>query len=185
MTGNEYQQKANNTAAEPDDAVKERLVHCAKSIVFLMNRVLIYGDTLDKIKKFAFYNRQNGVGTMNPEPLTEAANQRLRDNAELLHAVIGIITEVSELSDALLKHVLDGKDLDAVNVMEELGDLDWYKVLALKAVGYTNEQCQDRNIEKLEARYKGKFNETAANNRDLDTERKILEDVQSTQDANT
>jgi len=41
--------------------------------------------------------------------------------------------------------------------------------------GLTISEARDRNISKLKARYGEKFTETAALNRDLETERKILE----------
>ena len=59
--------------------------------------------------------------------------------------------------------------------MEECGDLMWYMSVALDALGYDYKQVMDRNIEKLSARYKNGFTKEAAVNRDLETERDILE----------
>jgi NTP pyrophosphatase (non-canonical NTP hydrolase) len=97
------------------------------------------------------------------------------ENIRLLHAGIGLATEAGEFLDALKKHVFYGKDLDKVNLMEECGDLMWYMSVALDALGYDFEKVMERNIEKLSARYKGGFSKNAAVNRDLDTERDILE----------
>lgn len=42
-------------------------------------------------------------------------------------------------------------------------------------LGVSFDDIQEKNIAKLKARYGAKFSEVAALNRDLDTERKILE----------
>ena len=46
--------------------------------------------------------------------------------AHILHMTIGIAGEAGELLDAIKKHVIYGKDLDVENVIEELGDLEFY-----------------------------------------------------------
>jgi len=95
--------------------------------------------------------------------------------SRLLHGSIGIATEVGELQDALKKHLIYGKPLDNVNVMEECGDLLWYIALTLDAAGYTMEHAMERNISKLRKRFPEKFTEVEALNRNLDTERGALE----------
>lgn len=93
----------------------------------------------------------------------------------LLHAFMGIGTEAGEINDALKKHLLYGKVFDRANAIEELGDLGWYIALACDALNVPLEEVMEKNIAKLKARYGDKFSSDAALNRDLDTERKILE----------
>lgn len=102
---------------------------------------------------------------------------RLTDhtNIRLLHAFMGIGTEAGEINDALKKTLLYGKSLDHANAVEELGDLMWYIALACDALNVPLEEVMEKNIAKLKARYGDKFTAEAALNRDLDTERKILE----------
>jgi len=56
-------------------------------------------------------------------------------NGRLLHGMIGMCTEAGELLDALKRHFYyvkeDGtrKDLDEVNLLEEVGDLCWYMAI--------------------------------------------------------
>jgi NTP pyrophosphatase (non-canonical NTP hydrolase) len=116
----------------------------------------------------------------------EAIGKRLDDNwtLELLHAAIGMATEAAELLDMLKKHVYYGKDIDLINLEEELGDSNWYQALAISAArakGHSTsfQQICDKNIAKLKKRYAGKFSETKAENRDLDAEREILESIDS------
>lgn len=80
----------------------------------------------------------------------------------LLHAVIGISGESGELIDAVKKHVFYGKDLDVNNVKEELGDILFYVGMACNALGISMDDVLDQNVEKLSKRYKEKFTEKEA-----------------------
>lgn len=93
----------------------------------------------------------------------------------LLHALMGITTECGELMDQLKKHLIYGKPLDVVNIMEEDGDLRWYLALMETACDYTADFAQERNIQKLKIRFPNHFNEQSALLRDLNKERMILE----------
>lgn len=106
-----------------------------------------------------------------------AMNERLNDDGlkRLLHAGIGISTEAGEFLDALKKHIFYGKDLDKVNLAEEMGDLFWYMAIVADELGFEFEEVMTRNIQKLKARYGEKFTEEAAEKRDLERERKILD----------
>jgi len=93
----------------------------------------------------------------------------------LLHAGMGVSTEAGEFLDALKKYVFYGKPVDEVNLKEEIGDLFWYCAIACDVLGVNFESIMERNIDKLRARYPNNFTEDSAQNRDLATERKILE----------
>lgn len=93
----------------------------------------------------------------------------------LLHAGIGLATEAGELLDALKKHIFYGKPLDVVNIKEEVGDLFWYLAVGCDEIDGDFEDIMETNIAKLKARYGEKFSEHRATNRDLNTEREILE----------
>jgi NTP pyrophosphatase (non-canonical NTP hydrolase) len=107
----------------------------------------------------------------------EAMNERLNDDGlkRLLHAGIGLSTESGEFLDALKKHIFYGKELDRVNLAEEVGDLFWYIAIVADELGFEIEDVMERNITKLKARYGEKFSEDKAENRDLTTERAILD----------
>ncbi|WP_127715943.1 nucleoside triphosphate pyrophosphohydrolase family protein [Halobacteriovorax sp. HLS] len=106
-----------------------------------------------------------------------AMNDRLSNDGlkRLLHAGIGLSTESGEFLDALKKHIFYGKELDRVNLAEEVGDLFWYIAIVADELGLDLEDVMDKNIAKLKARYGEKFSEEKAENRDLETERKILD----------
>jgi NTP pyrophosphatase (non-canonical NTP hydrolase) len=117
----------------------------------------------------------------------QKARERLTDeNIDLLHAGMGLCTESGEFMDMLKKHIFYGKELDRVNLVEELGDDLWYVALAIKGLKNKIQQLSLdsillNNIEKLTERYPNKFTEDAALNRDLDAEREILEKIGGTE----
>lgn len=95
--------------------------------------------------------------------------------ARAIHACLGLMSEIGEIADALKKHIIYGKELDLINVMEESGDLKWYDALLLTAVKRTMQESMEKNIAKLRARFGDRFSAAAALTRDLDAERRILE----------
>jgi NTP pyrophosphatase (non-canonical NTP hydrolase) len=107
-----------------------------------------------------------------------AIRERLGDHRtiRLLHAPMGLQTEAAELTDALKKYLFYGKPLDYPNLLEEIGDLEWYKGLLLDALQVSQEHVWDLNLKKLKLRYAGKFGETAAIDRDLAAERAVFEE---------
>ncbi len=74
-----------------------------------------------------------------------------------LHAAVGISGEAGELLDAIKRYFFYGKPLDEENVIEELGDLEFYLELMRKTLGITREQTLVHNLNKLlkgkDARY--------------------------------
>lgn len=45
---------------------------------------------------------------------------------QVKHALLGLVTEIGELADAIKRHAIYDKPLDKVNVMEECADCWWY-----------------------------------------------------------
>lgn len=98
--------------------------------------------------------------------------------SRIMHAMLGLVSEVGELADALKKHLIYSKPLDLVNLVEEIGDQEWYKALLVDALGVGIEAAWEKNIAKLRARYPDKFTSERALNRDLAAERAALEGVE-------
>lgn len=130
------------------------------------------------MKDINYYISQSVRTDLTQEAYLEAAKRASR-LIRLQHAVTGLHTEAAELSDAIKKHVYYNKEIDAVNIKEEIGDVFWYAWLALdelaRLYGFEPEEVLETNLNKLRARYPEKFTEDAAVNRDLETERVILE----------
>lgn len=122
---------------------------------------------LDGVKKYAIYNKTDGEvagwgrsGVAGYEDFTLTPDQ-----AELLHAAIGIAGEAGELLDAVRKHVFDGQPLDEDNIIEELGDLCFYLEAAMQAFGIERYDIEELNMTKLFERYKDGYSDQQAQER--------------------
>lgn len=146
------------------------------------------GNILDQIKKHVFYGEEydmDGVrlhfsmateamktfATLSPPEIAED-ERTINVNPRLFHAVVGISTEATELLEAL---DLYDRNLDHTNLLEEFGDIDWYKAIGVDELGGDWDDILTKIIAKLRARYPEKFTSEAAIDRDLDTEREILD----------
>jgi len=83
--------------------------------------------------------------------------------ADLWHGATGVVGEAGELIDAVKKHVIYNKPLDLINVIEELGDLEFYMEQIRQNLGITREETLGGNIAKLSKRYEGlKYSDAGA-----------------------
>jgi len=83
----------------------------------------------------------------------------------ILHMGVGISGEAGELVDALKKHIIYRKPLDRENVIEELGDLEFYMEGLRQGLNITRSETLDANIKKLGKRYRDGYSDTAARER--------------------
>lgn len=73
---------------------------------------------------------------------------------EVLHAAVGVSGESGELLDAIKKWIFYNKTVDRENVVEELGDLEFYMEAIRSKMGISREETLKHNMEKLAERYK-------------------------------
>ena len=84
-------------------------------------------------------------------------------DAHNLHMVVGISGEAGELLDCLKKAIIYRKPIDMENLIEELGDLEFYMEGLRQSFGITRSQTLSHNITKLSKRYEGlKYTDEAA-----------------------
>jgi len=156
----------------------------------LINTLTLFisaGQMLDQIKKNTFYNKpyteefsasfmtaRDSIAGLNGVSLTEAEDIYDVDT-RVFHSIIGIATESTELCEALFDTMLSDRDFDSINLLEELGDVNWYQAIMVDALGGDWENILENNIAKLKKRFADKYNDEDAQNRDLDSEREILE----------
>lgn len=95
-----------------------------------------------------------------------------------IHMVLGMLTETGELADSFKKSLAYDKPIDWPNVQEEIGDLMWYIVNFCTLNNIDIEKVLDNNVKKLRARYGEKFSSEKAITRDLERERKIIEELE-------
>jgi NTP pyrophosphatase (non-canonical NTP hydrolase) len=87
------------------------------------------------------------------------------EKCHLWHMVTGVSGEAGELLDAAKKHVISNGKLDIENVIEELGDLEFYLEGVRQYLGVSRDLVLARNSEKLEKRYGEKYSDEASRKR--------------------
>ncbi len=85
--------------------------------------------------------------------------------AHLMHMAIGISGESGELLDAIKKAVIYQKELDLVNVIEELGDIEFYLEGLRQGLDITREDTLRANVDKLGIRYAKGYSDLDAQTR--------------------
>lgn len=84
----------------------------------------------------------------------------------LVHLALGISGEAGEVVDAIKKAAIYNKPLDRENIIEELGDLEFYMEGLRQAIGVTREEVIEANVQKLGKRYSsGKYSDKQAQDR--------------------
>lgn len=144
----------------------EMTPHKAASLSLACLGLVIETDILDAVKKYTIYNKD--VYGTSTHPLDTEAFKDFTitpDQAELLHAAIGIAGEAGELLDTVRKHVFDGQPLDRDNVIEELGDIEFYMMAAMMNIGVLRPHLQELNMAKLSKRYESGYSDKAAQER--------------------
>lgn len=88
------------------------------------------------------------------------------EKVDLIHAALGIAGEAGEAVDAIKKYAIYNKPLDRANVVEELGDLEFYMEQVRQRTGITREETLSANMAKLSVRYEGfKYSDQRAQDR--------------------
>ncbi len=77
------------------------------------------------------------------------------DQADLIHMCLGLTGEVGELVDAIKKFIVYGKEKDMENIIEEMGDIEFYLegFRTNGEINVTRNKIINKNIEKLKKRY--------------------------------
>lgn len=75
--------------------------------------------------------------------------------AHIWHMATGVCTEAGETMDAAKKYAIYCKPIDRDNVIEELGDLEFYMEGLRQGLSITREETLAHNIAKLGKRYEG------------------------------
>jgi len=175
LTVAEYQVGANSTAAPVTQEVICRFMENGEAWVEVLEKIIELGTFADKVKKHTFYGK--GSSQRFPEEIIALDDPQIVQKIDILHGLIGLITEAGEIAEA----IYDGDEVkltwDMVNLMEEGGDSNWYIAQLAKGTKIPLATALYRNLEKLRKKRfaSGKFTEQEANNRNLEEERKALE----------
>lgn len=82
--------------------------------------------------------------------------------AHLIHLILGIEGEAGELLDPIKKHVIYGKDLDMDNIVEEMGDLEFFLEGLRSHLSLDRDEIIKKNQDKLNKRYASKYTDKEA-----------------------
>lgn len=143
--------------------------------------------TADALKRYVFYGKE---GYIEEQPCCppegEAPPLWRQDEARLLHAALGKVTEASELLSGVFELIrlrryepdvsklIEATAAVMVNIKEETGDSRWYDAIISNVLNTPLSEIDAANIRKLQKRYGDKFDNERAINRDLDAENKAL-----------
>ncbi len=83
----------------------------------------------------------------------------------LIHMILGVSGEAGELLDAIKKATIYNKPLDVDNVIEELGDIEFYLEGIRQALAIPRATTILRNMKKLRKRYGEGYSDDAAQRR--------------------
>jgi NTP pyrophosphatase (non-canonical NTP hydrolase) len=166
FTLNDYQKAATATCAP---SFYGKGIDPAK-LTLALSDAAVTCERLDAYKRSLFYDDRVKYGLDQGEGME--MNLPNQEEIDILHAVIGIVTEAGELAEG---YITTG---DRVNLKEEGGDLMWYIALLAKGLGTDLSDMGLRNIAKLSVRYPDKvFSTSDAINRRLEQERHVLENA--------
>ena len=96
------------------------------------------------------------------KPSDEVVARLDGQRADLWHAVTGVVTEAGELMDAVKKLVIYNKSLDRENLVEELGDIEFYMEQVRQNAGIDRADVIAANMAKLARRYGSTYSDVAA-----------------------
>lgn len=177
MTGLDYIAECDKTAS---GTFRSDHVGAGEFLSALGN-VIEFAERMDQFKKAMFRQKTREEAGFNPGFLGPSVNQWVGGDAakydDLIHGIVGLITETGEIAEILRDLLLHGKEPDVTNIREECGDLLWYMSRLMKYSDTTFLTEMRRNITKLRTRHgAGGFNKEADTNRDLQAERQVLEE---------
>jgi len=140
-----------------------------------LKKVLIYDKPIEEIESRCAELSEQIISIVETEFPENGDQLHLdKDRAEAFHALLGLVTEVHEVVPILLSYVLHGEELDIRALRDELGDLEYYKAILYRKFGIDEGTIRQANINKLAARYPGKFSSSHALNRNKDAEAEAM-----------
>lgn len=85
--------------------------------------------------------------------------------ADADHALIGVLTELGELGDTIKKFTKYGQVLDRQNIVEELGDIEFYLEALRQTLCVSRSETLEHVVEKLDRRYPDGYSDQSAKDR--------------------
>jgi NTP pyrophosphatase (non-canonical NTP hydrolase) len=100
--------------------------------------------------------------TMYAAFVKERFSKRAAEVDGFMHAAVGIAGEAGEVLDAVKKTWVYGKPLDIENLIEELGDIEFYLQAMRTLLNVSRQDVLRANITKLRKRYPSGYTDALA-----------------------
>lgn len=171
-----------STEAPITDELTKRLVRAYPIYSDLLSETVNSGEFLDRIKKYIFYGKQDGLVEDQLPPVwpTGEKKERIQQLARVLHGLIGIGTEHGELAEEIIDYIEGNKsDLDTNHIAEEVFDIIWYLNVVLHVIGMNIPMVCEKGIAKLRERFPKRFTEQDAEHRDTKKEMEAFINVEA------
>lgn len=137
---------------------------------------IFYGKTEKLLTRTTHYTKilDDSVKILSQPFDEDSLSDSINMNPRLLHGLLGTFTEAGELV-SILYDVVSGREIDKVGIREEFSDIAWYAAVVYDELELDYYQGLTNVINKLFVRYPEKFDSFLADNRNLEEERKQLE----------
>lgn len=155
-----------------------RAIAAAGDALDVLKKGIFYGKLIDEeVLEFAVFRACTAMNkALNHDTLASLAYRPgLSVSMRELHALLGMVTEAGELANALERALSSETPLDTSNVIEELGDFDWYKAVYLDEKNIRAADVHAVTQAKLARRYGAQYHDRGATQRDLPAERAVIE----------
>lgn len=90
----------------------------------------------------------------------EGLRKEFEGEKNVWHYAIGLGGEVGEVLNCIKKRDFHGRvdEVTVEDIVDEVGDVLWYVMNLTSALGYSIDDVIDKNVKKLENRYKNLYN---------------------------
>ncbi len=151
----------------------------ATSFIAMLDSFVILSERFNLAKKLFFRGKTPADLGLEMPRFSESLGARLdgatTDEINIIHGVVGVITEAGEMAEQLVAFLRGGTAFDPVHMLEETGDVEWYQHRILRGINATSDVRDRANIDKLHGRHGDAFNVFRDAHRDLAAERVKLE----------
>ena len=160
-------QKMVSELAKPGEEVIKTLDLASKILLLqALQKGVHTGNYVDTFKKQVIYNKPQSF----PAPIERlffprAEKEFTPAQGNLAHMSMGILGEAAEVMAVIQDHIEKEEPLDVDNLIEELGDIEFYLEGLRQAIGVSRQKILDTNIVKLRKRYESGYSDQAAQNR--------------------
>jgi NTP pyrophosphatase (non-canonical NTP hydrolase) len=160
-------QKMVSELAKPGEEVIKTL-DLANKILLLnaLQKGVHAGNYVDTVKKQVIYNKPQSFPARIERLVWPRAEKEFTPaQGDLAHMSMGILGEAAEVMAVIQDHIEKEEPLDVDNLIEELGDIEFYLEGLRQAIGVSRQEILDTNIVKLRKRYESGYSDQAAQNR--------------------